>query len=65
MSVQEQDILDIREAAAYLRVSQRSIARLLKEDGLPSSLLGGRRVFLRSSLREWVANRETRGRRRA
>ena len=60
------DVLDAEEAAAYLRVSKRHLARMVANGDVPSVLLGHRRVFLRSSLLDWLESREaTRARRHA
>lgn len=57
MAAQERDVLTVRQAAEYLAVSRTQVYRLL-DQGLPSVHLGGRHVFLRSSLMEWMERRE-------
>jgi predicted DNA-binding transcriptional regulator AlpA len=52
------EILSFRELAKLLNISTNKLTRLTKQ-GLPCVLLGGdRRVFLRSSVLEWLRDRE-------
>ena len=49
------DLLDVRECAAYLRVSQSTIAKLQRLGKLTPVRLGDRVFFLRSSLDDFLA----------
>lgn len=51
------DVMDIKEAAAFLRVSTRTVHRLLKnpESGLPHARVGDRLLFHRQNLSQWIA----------
>jgi excisionase family DNA binding protein len=51
-------LLNIREAAAVLGVSERTIRRLVKEGKLPTVQIGSRRLFRSDTLREWVRTHE-------
>ncbi len=56
------EILDEREAAAFLRLSSRTLQRMRLDGGGPAYVqLGERRIAYRiASLRDWLANRERR-----
>ena len=56
------EILDEREAAAFLRLSSRTLQRMRLDGGGPAYVqLGERRIAYRiASLRDWLANRESR-----
>jgi excisionase family DNA binding protein len=45
----------IRQAAAALSVSERQIYVYMSRDGLPTILLGGRRLIRTADLRAWLA----------
>jgi hypothetical protein len=50
---------DLTEAAAALRLSERSLKRLDAEDALPRGVvvrIGRRRLFARKALEQWVAD---------
>ena len=47
--------LSIKQTAAALSVSQRQVYVLMQRDGLPSILIGGRRLIVVSRLKEWLA----------
>lgn len=49
--------LSITETAAALRVSRRKIYVLMQTQGLPSILLGGRRLIRAADLEQWLAAR--------
>jgi len=52
-------LLDLTEAAACLRLSERSLKRLDAEGGLPRGIvvrIGRRRLFARRPLEQWVAS---------
>lgn len=53
------DYLTRDELAAELRVTTRTIARWeLQPDGLPSTTLGGRKLYRRASVLAWIEGRE-------
>lgn len=55
------DYVTRRELAQELRCSERTIIRLEREpDGLPSTLLGGRVLYRRASVAQWLERRERR-----
>jgi len=51
-------LLTVRETAAYLRVSEKSIRRLIARRRLPCVRLGRRVLFDRSDLLRWVSARK-------
>lgn len=51
--------LDRATLAAQLNVSERTLSRYESErDGLPSLMLGGRRLYRLEAVREWLQRRE-------
>jgi hypothetical protein len=54
-----ENYLDRRSLARQLGVSERSVFRYENQpDGLPSLLLGGRRMYKLDSVRAWLERRE-------
>ena len=51
-------LLTIRETAAFLRISEKSIRRLIAHRRLPCVRLGRRVRFDRSDLLRWVSARK-------
>jgi excisionase family DNA binding protein len=49
------EVLTLAEAAAYLRVSEDEILRLVGHEGLPGRRLGSEWRFLKSALQNWLA----------
>ncbi|MGG5890041.1 substrate-binding domain-containing protein [Falsiroseomonas sp. HC035] len=49
------DVLTLREAAAYLRLSERSLYDLARAQRLPCVQLGGKWLFPRAKLEHWLA----------
>lgn len=49
------DILTLREAAAWLRLSERSLYELARQRRVPAAQLGGKWLFPRSLLERWLA----------
>jgi excisionase family DNA binding protein len=49
------DVLTLREAAAYLRLSERSLYDLARARRLPAAQLGGKWLFPRGRLERWLA----------
>lgn len=50
----ENDILDVREAAAYLRLNEQTVRRLARDRALPSFKVGGAWRFKKSTLDNWA-----------
>jgi len=49
------DVLTLREAASFLRVSERSLYDLARTRRVPSAQLGGKWLFPRAQLERWLA----------
>ncbi len=49
--------LELREAAAYLHLTERELEQLIKTTDLPHRQRGGRTVFLRGELDAWASQR--------
>ncbi|MCO6414955.1 helix-turn-helix transcriptional regulator [Siccirubricoccus sp. KC 17139] len=49
------DVLTLREAAAFLRLSERSLYELARQRRLPAAQLGGKWLFPRRHLVAWLA----------
>jgi len=55
----EKLLLSVREAAALLSISTRTLWALSRPRGsIPTVHLGGRRLYSREALREWIRARE-------
>ena len=52
----ESDVLDIDEAAALLKVSDRTLWTLAREGAVPSRRVGKQFRFSKALLLEWVRN---------
>ncbi len=50
-------LLSPEQAAAYLGVSRRELARLVSEEGLPWVRIGKRRKYRREDIESWVESR--------
>lgn len=50
-------ILDIPEAAQLLRISERTIRRLVQRDAIPHFRAGQQIRFVRAELMSWAINR--------
>ena len=48
------DVLTLAEAAAYLRLPEETICRLVKEEGLPGRKIGSEWRFLKAALQDWL-----------
>lgn len=54
------DYVDRAQLATALRVSPRTVMRMeQRPDGLPSLIVGGRKFYRVSSVKDWLAKRET------
>ncbi len=49
------DVLTLKEAAAWLRLSERSLYELARGRRLPAAQLGGKWLFPRAQLERWLA----------
>jgi excisionase family DNA binding protein len=49
------DVLDLRQAARFLRLPAKTVERLTKEQGLPGRKIGKEWRFLRSAIEAWLA----------
>lgn len=49
------EVLTLREAAAYLRLEEADVRRLVEEQGLPSRQLGKEWRFLKSAIQTWLS----------
>lgn len=49
------DVLTLREAAAFLRLSERSLYELARTRRVPAAQLGGKWLFPRGQLERWLA----------
>lgn len=54
------EILDAREAAAYLKINEQTVRRLARDSEIPAFKVGGSWRFKRSSLDRWAASQESR-----
>ncbi len=48
------EVLTLAEAAAYLRVSEGDVLRLVQEESLPGRMIGKEWRFLKSALQDWL-----------
>jgi len=55
MNGSEMDVLTLSEAAAYLRLSEADVLRLIREQGLPARQLGNDWRLLRTAIQEWLS----------
>jgi len=55
------DVLTLAEAAAYLRVPEAEVVRLVRQQDLPGRLLGDEWRFLKSALQDWLRTPPLRG----
>ncbi|MEK3875180.1 helix-turn-helix domain-containing protein [Paenibacillus sp. FSL M7-0420] len=54
------NIFDLREAAAYLKVSTQTVRRMIKGDGIPHFRLRGQIYLRQIALNGWVKRKEKR-----
>ena len=48
------DVLTLAETAEYLRISEKEVARLVRDQGLPGRKLGDDWRFLKIALQDWL-----------
>jgi excisionase family DNA binding protein len=51
------DIMNRKEAARYLKVSTSTLDRLVKDRKIPFSKINGRILFLKKDLLKWVESK--------
>src|SRR5262249_23139109 len=54
LSAPTDDVLTLSEAAAYLRVSETDLMRLVHDEALPGRRLGTEWRFLKSAIQDWL-----------
>ena len=54
------DVLDARDAAAYLRINEQTARRIARDNEIPSFKVGGSWRFKKSSLDAWTGMQEQR-----
>jgi excisionase family DNA binding protein len=47
-------VLNLSEAAAYLRLTESNVLRLVDEQGLPARQLGNEWRFLKAAIQDWL-----------
>ena len=52
----EAEVLTLAETAAYLRISEADVLRMVKEQGLSGRGIGNEWRFLKAALRHWLAS---------
>lgn len=52
------EVLDVREAAEYLRLNEQTVRRLARDREIPAFKVGGSWRFKRSSLDRWAVSQE-------
>jgi len=50
----EKEVLTIAETASYLKVSEKTIRRLIEEDAIPCAKVGGQWRFMRTMVNHWL-----------
>lgn len=54
------NIFDVAEASLFLKVSDKTIRKMIKEDGLPHFWQRGQIFFRQIALERWIVQREQR-----
>jgi excisionase family DNA binding protein len=49
-----EEVLNLGEAAAFLRVSEQDVLRMVREQGLPARQVGEEWRFLKAAVRDWL-----------
>jgi excisionase family DNA binding protein len=55
VNVPPSDVLTLAEAAAYLRLSEQDVVRLIHEQALPARQAGTDWRFLKSAIQQWLS----------
>jgi excisionase family DNA binding protein len=50
----QKEVFDLREAAAFLKLSDDEVVRLVKEQGLPARQVGDGWRFLKAAICDWL-----------
>lgn len=50
----EKEVLTLAEAARYLKVSEKTIRRLIDEDAIPCAKVGGQWRFMKQTIQQWL-----------
>lgn len=50
------DVLTLAEAAAYLRLTEEDVLRLVNEQALPARRLGNEWRFLKAAVQHWLTH---------
>ena len=48
------EVFTLSEAAAYLRLSEQDVVRLIREHGLPARQIGPEWRFLKTAIQDWL-----------
>ncbi|RZF20620.1 DNA-binding protein [Halobacteriovorax vibrionivorans] len=48
------ELLNVAEISAILKVSKATIYRLLKSKSIPHVIIGGKMLFIPSDIRDWL-----------
>ncbi len=56
-----EEILTIREVADYLKITERTLYRLVQEGKLPAFKVGNSWRFRREDLERWISDQQSRG----
>jgi excisionase family DNA binding protein len=59
------EVLNLAEAAAYLRFTETEIVQLVHDQALPGRQVGGQWRFLKSAIQDWLSTPLKRGSREA
>ena len=54
-SLSQADVLTLSEAAAYLRLPEDEVLRLIEEQSLPARRAGKEWRFLKAAIQEWLS----------
>jgi excisionase family DNA binding protein len=54
LMARQNEVLDLQEAAAFLKSSDEDVLRMVKEQGLPARQIGEGWRFLKAAIREWL-----------
>src|ERR1700722_2764279 len=50
-----EDVMTLAEAAAYLKLSEADVRRLVDEQGLPAQRVGNEWRFLKAAIQQWLS----------
>jgi excisionase family DNA binding protein len=55
LAARQDEVLDLQTAAAYLKVTEEDVLRMVREHGLPGRQVGEGWRFLKAAIRQWLA----------